>query len=81
MIERKDCLFCNTLVHITSNNSEGIQVKTTEFSKKIKEVCVKRKDDWAYLVLGRINCKMSNLHAAQLHIPSSMLCNLSYGKR
>ena len=40
------------------------KLRTTEFSQTIKEISEKRKDEWGYLVLGRINCKMSDLHAA-----------------
>ena len=79
--ERINCLFCNTFVDFISSPSDGIQVKTTEFSQTIKEISEKRKDEWGYLVLGRINYKMSDLHAADCIYHRSCCVNFRTGKQ
>ena len=79
--ERINCLFCNTVVDFTSLPLDGIQVKTTEFSHTIKEISEKRKDEWGYIVLGRINCKMSDLHAADCVYHRSCCVNFRTGKQ
>ena len=78
--ERNNCIFCNIFVDFSSTPPDGIQVQTLEFSQSIKNLCETRNDEWGFLVLGRINCKMSDLHAADCVYHRSCCVNFRTGK-
>ena len=64
--ERDLCLFCNNEIKFqnASKNSSFEGVKTSEFAKTIKACCIEKADDWSFTVLGRMEVKMFDLHAA-----------------
>ena len=66
--ERDLYLLCNKESRFVSSsknkNFEGVKVKTFEFTKSIKQCCIKRSDQWGFTVLGTVEYKMADLHAA-----------------
>jgi hypothetical protein len=83
--ERKLCLFCTKEVDFSNvsknRNFEGVRVKTIEFATSVYECCVKRADQWASLVMGRIEYKMSDLHAADCVYHRSCCTNFRSGRQ
>lgn len=65
-----DCLFCGTFVDFSVKSSrlkasnEPQRVRTSEFSETIRQCCRRRSDEWSFIVLGRVEYFLSDLHAA-----------------
>ena len=83
--ERNLCLFCNNEIKLenASKNSgfEGVPAKTSEFAKTIKAYCIERADGWGFIVLGRVEVKMSDLHAADCVYHRSCCVSFRTGKK
>ncbi|KAK2702739.1 hypothetical protein QYM36_018660 [Artemia franciscana] len=64
------CIFCNYEVGFEKSirkgaNGECVKAATTELRHSVLRACESRgKDNWATTVLGRMNCILSDLHAA-----------------
>ena len=48
----------------SARTSECVRVRTNTFAETIKQCCKNRCDEWSFIVLGRIEYFMSDLHAA-----------------
>ena len=83
--ERNLCLFCNNEIKFENaskySSFEGVQVKTSEFAKTIKACCIERADGWGFIVLGRMEVKMSDLHEADCAYHRSCCVNFRTGKK
>jgi len=79
-----DCLFCGTPVDWSRKHcrwNEPIQVRTIEFTDNVKKGCKKRCDEWSYIVLGRVESILSDLHAADCVYHRSCSVNFQNGKQ
>lgn len=59
---KTDCLFCGTRVVL--GRTDYSCVKTDDCTRTILQYCESRKDDWAFIVKGRIEYYGGDLHAA-----------------
>ena len=64
-----------------NKNFAEVKVKTFEFAKSIKQCCIKRSDQWEFTVLGRVECKISDLYAADCMYHGSSWVNFRTGKQ
>ena len=80
----QDCLFCGTFVDFskkTLSGNEAVTVKTDKFSETTKLHCLKRNDEWSFIVRGRIEYFLSDLHAADCVYHNSCASMIRMGKQ
>ena len=78
----KQCLFCGTNDIYDGRKKEYIliPIRTYDFQEKVREICIKRDDDWAKRVKVRIDC-VHDLHAADAVYHQACSVNFRTGKQ
>lgn len=75
---------CGTKVDLEGKHSsklENYKVRTIDFGESIVKTCNERRDEWSFVVSGRIGSFVSDLHAADCVYHQSCSVNFRTGKQ
>ncbi|CAC5392861.1 unnamed protein product [Mytilus coruscus] len=80
---QNNCLFCGNYAKF-SESKRGIDefpVRTTDFSKTLRNICKERNDEYSEIVLRRLNIAPSDLHTVDAIYHQSCSVNFRTGKQ